>query len=398
MCRIEVFNLVFPDGHSEQREQILNTCPRGTPSQPCHRREYVHLHRDRLATPEDIEEHARRHAPIIEPRRRIEPRPEDRAKPKSVLQNLSINFKMWKPFSPKKKPKKTKGRDLAMERSRRHDGQISIVERLPRAPSPPPAWAPREQEPVIIPSSPRRIRNRSREPEETVRPRRRDPRQVVIHQSSESSDSSDEAPSSSPPEPTRRHERPQRARSLSPRRRADAAEQETRREREKRQHAERVAQAEHDARMRAERTYSEELRQQRRIAMERRLQLESADRARRRQEQEDHERRERARRIQEQEDINAIRRIDALRAEQERLAGRQAARHPITIHNPNDFEERGNIFLNSAVREANMTRFERNAPRPQGGALWRRNTLDGSHRRPYERGHRRHQGRQGGSG
>ena len=398
MCRIEVFNLVFPDGHSEQREQVLNTCPRGTPSQPCHRREYVHLHRDRLATPEDIEEHARRHAPIIEPRRRIEPRPENRAKPKSILQNLSINFKMWKPFSPKEKQKKTKRRDLTIERRRRPDGQMSIVERLPRAPSPPPAWAPREQEPIIIPSSPRRIRNRSREAEERVRPRRRPPRQVVIHQSSESSDSSDEVQSVSPPEPTRRHVRPQRARSHSPVSRAYAAEQEARGEREKRRRAERVAQAEHDARMRAERAYSEELRQQRRIEMERRLQLESADRARRRQEQEDHERRERARRIQEQVDIDAIRRVHALRAEQERFPRREAVQRPITVHNPDDFDERGNIFLNSAVREANMTRFERNAPRPQSGSLRRRNTVDGSHRRPYEHGHRRHQGRQGGSG
>ena len=391
MCRVEVFNLIYPDGHSEQREQVLNTCPRGTPSQPCHHREYAHLHRDRLATPEDIDEYARRHAPIIEPRRHTESHPERREKPKSLLQGLSLSLKMWKPFSPKEKQKKMKRRNLAIE-SRRHDGRLSVVEHLPRAPSPPPAWAPREQQPVIITSSPRRVRDGSGHGEGTVRPRRRPPRDVVIHHASEPHESSDDTRTPSPPERTRRHERPQRARSLSPIRRANAAEQEARREKEKRHRAEKNAQSEHEARMRAERIYHEELREQRRIAIERRPEIESADRARRRQDQENHERRERARRDQEQEDIAAIRRTDAMRAEQERLARRQAAQSPIIVHNPNDFEERGRAFLNSAVREANMTRFERNAPilRPPGRSLWRRNTVDGSHRRPYEGGHVRH--------
>ena len=408
MCRVEIYNLVFPNGHIEQRQRVVNTCPRGTPSRPCHRLEYVHLHRDHLATPADIDEYTRRHVPIVEPRRSIEARPRVRDKPNSILEGFSIKFKMWKPFSSKekKKHKKSSKRTLTVERRRRPDDQIGIVEHLPPAPTPPPAWVPQEREPIIIPSSPHRVRDRPQEAERTTRPPRRRTRQVVIHQTRESSESSNSIESnglgeSLPSEPIRRHERPHRNRPLTPVSHLGVREQTTQHERERRRHAERVAQAEHEARMRAERACDEELRQQHRIEVERQLQLESAERARRRQEQEDHERRERARRLQEQEDINAIRRMGASRPEQERLARRQTVRHPTTVHNPDDFEERGAAFLNSAMRGANRARFERNASdiRPlQAEGLWRRNTVDGSHSRPYGGSERRHQRRQGGSG
>ncbi|KAL9629309.1 MAG: hypothetical protein Q9164_006934, partial [Protoblastenia rupestris] len=82
---------------------------------------------------------------------------------------------------------------------------MRVVEQIPRAPTPPPAWVPRA-EPKIVESVPRRERGRSTNKEEAKRRRKRRPRQVIIHQASD-----EEEDTPSPPEPTRVHERPQRS-------------------------------------------------------------------------------------------------------------------------------------------------------------------------------------------
>ncbi|KAL9634097.1 MAG: hypothetical protein Q9164_004302, partial [Protoblastenia rupestris] len=179
--------------------------------------------------------------------------------------------------------------------------------------------------------------------------------------------------------------------------------------------------AEHEAHVRAEKRasrekrYNEELlRQQRddmrRIANEERLRIESAERARSRQAREEAEIAERARRQQQQQDIEAFQRAEHiinLREERDRLARlrvRRQPRYPVTVHNGlNDFEQRGDDFLdsalNAAVRADNMMRFERTAPRmhqrPQAEGLRRRDTV---HERPYIGLRRRYERRQGGFG
>ena len=47
MCVVEQYISVFPDGRRENRERVI-TCPRGTPSHPCSRREYINLNVERL--------------------------------------------------------------------------------------------------------------------------------------------------------------------------------------------------------------------------------------------------------------------------------------------------------------------------------------------------------------
>ena len=374
---------------------MLNTCPRGTPSAPCSHRERVHLHRDRRAMQGDIEERARREALIIEPRHIQPSKPVRKKKRPSLLDGLSIGFKMWKPFS-SKEGKRARRRTPAP--------QVSVVEYLPRAPTPPPAWVSGEQ-PIIIESEPRRNEGQP-ENEGGAKPQRKN-KPVVLHQ--DSSDSDDETLSS--PEPTRVHERPQSARSLSSVGRAEV-EKALRHETELRLRAERTAKAERKARIRAEKdAWEEEQENLGRIKNVERPRLETAERARRLRGREEAERAEQARIRQEQEDIQAIRRADRIRIPREEQASdarrRRRQPRPTTMHQDlNDFERRGDAFIDNAIansiRAENMARFERTAPRsyrrPQGDGLRRRGTVDGSGRRQYEGPRRRHERRFGGSG
>ncbi|KAL9101037.1 MAG: hypothetical protein Q9163_003652, partial [Psora crenata] len=335
MCKVEIYNLLFPDGHSERREQVVNTCPRGTPSVPCHRRDYVYLQRDRLATPHDIDEHARPNITVIEPARPQGYQPKKRQRPKGVWDGLSIEFTMWNPFSSKPKAK------AKPKRSRKQtEGQLAFVEPIPRAPSPPlppppppPRYVPRD-EPIIIESAPRRERRRPAENEEKSsqrrRWRRRPPPQVVLHHSNHSSDEEEEE-TPSPSESTRMHVRPRGARSLSPMRRAATTAKASHDEQGRHRRAE---QADHEAHVRAERRASAERRSHEKPRQQRdhhriedeerrglRFRLESAEKTQKREAQEEAERAEQARRRQERVDMEALQRaqrfLGTLRAQHE---------------------------------------------------------------------------------
>lgn len=379
----------------------MNTCPRARPGAPCHRTEYVDLHQDRFASQADEDDFARRTASVIEPRRPQTTALRKKRRPASLLDNFSIDFKLWNPFSSKKKKKRKESREI--ERTRGPDSRIGMIERLPRAPSPPPAWTPHEQQPFIVAASPRRGRSQSPGPRERPRRRRRrSPVQVVIHQSSESS--KEDTPS--PPDFVREHTRPQRPRSSSP----IGAEETMRREKEKRERAERVAQAERQARERAERRasaerrYNDDLRQrvnaQRRLSHEDRPRLETAEGARWRMQREADERAEVARRRQESLDLEAYR--QAHQPGQISRGGiippRPLAQHPVTVHNHfGNLEDRGSAFLNSAYEGA-LRAEHRNVGTSRGEGLRRRGTVDGGGRKLHEGERRRHERRPGGSG
>ena len=405
MCRIERYNLIFPDNHIEQREQLLNTCPRGTPSNPCRRCEYVTLHNFREATQEDIEERNRRLAPVIEPRRpsppRFEPSPQRdssslaRRRHPGVLSGLSIGFKSWSPFSSKSKKEKkmATGKKLSIERTPRGNGGVTLVERPPRAPTPPPVLRTKPKMIEIIPKEEDRKRHKKHGRKQKI---------VVIHQkkkktsddsSDDSSSSEDDSPSS--PEPTRPHRRPNGPRSPSPASRAAAEKvahkerERAARERERADHYARIAEAERNARLQAERDHDHEVRRERRRAIEadeERLRLESDDVRRRRQDQEERERASFAQRRQFHED-----------AERLHLPH---VRHPIALHQRNSFEDDGRDFEDDALaaaRRRRQQRVETQDERPQTG-LRRRRTINGTHGVPHEgrgRGHER--GRHGAS-
>ena len=428
MCRIERYNIIFPDNHIEEREQLLNTCPRGTPSNPCRRCEYVTLHNYREATQEDIEERARRLAPEIvpsrppSPDRELRPREEStgslarRKKHRGVLSGLSIGFKSWSPFSSgssKKRRGMAAGKKPTIERTSRREGGITLVERPPRAPTPPPVRRVPGIEPKLVEIVPKTHRHGSGERDKKHKKDRRKPRKqvVVIHQNKRSDDSSDESSSSeddppSSPEPTRTHRRPKGPRSPSPASRA-VAEKAARyekdkaaREKDRADRFERIANAEHTARIRAEQDHDNEIRRERRRTIEaeqERLRLESEDQQRRRQEQEEWERHataSSAQRRQWQEDAERLRPPHAP----------NPPRHPVAIHQrTSSFAQSGSDFqdsaLQAAIRRRDLERSDSDAGRPQSEALRRRRTVDGTHGRPHDGrnrgGHER--GRYGGS-
>ena len=433
MCRIERYNLIFPDGHSEVREQLLNTCPRGTPSSPCHHREYVQVFRDRFATREENDEYLRRTAPLIEPTRGPTLREVQKSKkPKSVLQGLGIGFKMWHPFSSEKKEKERQKKYIIKERSRRSPNQITVVEPMPRAPSPPLAWTPRPQEPFYMTAEPRRERGRptnrhwqEQEPKE-IRPKRKSARKthpIIIHQEkkkskkssrkheeseSDSDYGSDSENDESPSERVRPYQRPHRSPSPDPV--IIEPNRELERERDRRYHAERrteraqeIAQAERDARIRAEHRAAEERREQRRIAEQ--LRRESAERAVRLEALQENRRAFDAQEQQRWQDSEAIRRRHMQAVG---LTSRQPTRvRPVSLHHHDDqtMEALGNAYIDRLIFNDEANRRRNAGPLPRGGrggrgGLMRRNTDGGGAQgRGYGghwRGHQR--GRWGGSG
>lgn len=432
MCRIERYNLIFPDGHSEVREQLLNTCPRGTPSSPCHHREYVQVFRDRFATREENDEYLRRTAPLIEPTRGPTLREVQKSKkPKSVLQNLGIGFKMWHPFSSEKKEKERQKKYI-QERSRRSPNQITIVEPIPRAPSPPLAWTPRPQEPFYMTAEPRRERGRptnrhweEQEPK-VIRPKRkqaRRPTTVIVHQEKmkpkksrrqhEESDSdsdygSDSEDDESSSERVRPYQRPHRSPSpipviITPNRELERERNRRYRAERRTERAQENAQAEYDARIRAERNAAEERREQRRIADQDRLRLESAERAARRVTLEANQRMRDAQEQQELLDRETIRRRNMQAVG---LTSRQPIRiRPVSLHHHDDqmMGAMGHAFIDRSIANAEADMRRNAGPPPRGGrggrgGLMRRNTTDGTRGRGrggYWRGHQG--GRYGGS-
>ena len=434
MCRFQRFRLVYPNGLCEEREQLV-PCSRGTHSQPCTHYEVVDLG-DRPALAPDSR---------IEPKDAEDSRPRPRGKVRSQgpVEDLTRNFKFWDLFSSNKKEKKEKKQYYFVRRIKKSKPRPTVIQSQPRIPPPhvPPV---RGRSPVVVPIQPPRPPHHSPE-----RGRRRRGRQtpVVIHQSSEE----DEGESSSPPEANREHIR--RTRSLS-RIRYHAEKENIRlrelrqeRDRQERARIEMIGREEREAQERAERTAFNlerrrereeqrerqrerderrerreqirqelrDLRERQRLAFEaqeRRRQREE-DRARLLQEQEDrrrlreadHARQERARRRQEVEDVERRRADRARRDEQARYQfaeerryarARQAnvphhPRHRAFVHPNEDYFDRGERF-DDDIRAEDLRRFERRArPYREGyddGWLRRRHTVGGGQRGYYGQGWR----------
>ena len=452
MCRIERFDVVYPNGTRERREQ-LNHCRRGTRSQPCRHVQVSNLE-DRLASASDLRHEIQPHIVPIEPRdsESLRLRPSSRETPRGPIQGLTLNLKFWNPFSSKTKEKKEKTKYFFVRRTTKPEPRSPVIKHQSPIPPPPEPYFStpvRGESPVVIPIQHPDYHTTHHLPEREPRRRRRRRRRrrltpVVVHQSSEE----DRDESASPPEANREHHR--RTRSLSPLsryevekeiirlrelrqrelRQRERRDRITREEREARERAERVAllerlerqrerekQSERQERLRQERRESRE-RQHLAVEREARRQQEERDReeARRLQEQEDLERlraadrarqlrEERARRQQEEEDSERRRaayhdRLRRLRDEQARrryaeeqrnARARQAniprpPRHPVFVHQNEGHLDRGERFIQDAIRAENLRQFERRAGWPGGGyddgdnGLRRRNTIDGGQR------------------
>ena len=416
MCRIEQFGLIYPDGTREGREQVV-PCHWGTRSQPCRHSKVVRLG-DRLVSASDLRPPMQPHIVPIEPQdsERSRHRPSSREKTRGPIEGITLNIKLWNPFSSKKKEKKKeKTRYYVARRTKKQEPRPPVIQYQPPVPPPPGThFVPPVQgePPVIIPIQPPNDYT-------THHPPQREPRRrtvTVVHQSSEES--------ASPPEASREHGR--RTRSLSPISRYHV-EKERQRELEQRLRRERIEREEREARERAEtlailerqrvreeqRQRQEENRQERREARQR--QRLAAEREARRQEEKDRvhaaivqeqedrarlraadharqRREERARRYQEEAFRRAADRdrLQRLRDEERRYArARQAniprhPRHPVFVHQDEDHLDRGERFIQEAIRAENQREFERRARRPRGGyddgGLRRRNTVDGGQR------------------
>ncbi|CAF9924586.1 MAG: hypothetical protein ALECFALPRED_002792 [Alectoria fallacina] len=439
MCRIERFDVVYPNGTREKREQ-WNHCRRGTRSQPCRYVQVSNLE-DRLASASDLRHEIQPHIIPIEPRdsESSRLRPSSRETPRAPIQGLALNLKFWNPFSSKTKEKNEKTKYFFVRRTREPEPRPTVIKHQSPIPPPPEPYfstSVRGESPVVTPIQHPDYQTTRDLPEREPRRRRRRrrPTPVVIHQMSE--EDRDESPS--PPEANREHHR--RTRSLSPLsryefekevirlrelRQREHRERITREEREARERAERVALLERRERQREREEQSEwqerrESRERQRLAAEReaRRQQEERDReeARRLQEQEDLERlraadrarqlrEERARRQQEEEDSERRRaayrdRLRRLRDEQTRrryaeeqrnARARQAniprpPRHHVFVHQNEGHLDRGERFIQDAIRVENLRQFERRAGWPGRGyddgdnGLRRRNTIDGGQR------------------
>lgn len=434
MCTIERFDVVYPNGRRETRERVVN-CPRGTRTRPCSQVEVVPLFEDRPATASDQNSvrNPRYHAstprksqsPGSRPRSKDKPKsPASKHKSKTLFDELAVVFKFWKPF-PSKKPKKK--RYFVREEVIQEDTRPAIVHHYPRAPTPPPRMPRRGRSPNIVPIAPRHETSspppRSRERERRHR-RRHHPSPIVVQvlQSSEEDDSP------SPPTPARDHHR--KSRSISPRSKRET-EQKYIRDKERRSYAERVATEENEARKRAariariaefDRLEKERIKRER-LEYEEMKRIESVERARKRQQQEEYERTQAKRRqqLEDLERLNAAARAQQRQEEsdrrrqeererhrleeEERLARARRAniprrpRHQPAVHHQHQqqqresMEDRGERFIREAIRQDNLRQFEReaaaNAGRPRrtydddDGGLRRRDTIGGGWRGGY---------------
>lgn len=418
MCRIEQFDVVYPNGIRERREQ-LNHCRLGTRSQPC-RHAQVLILGDRLAAASDLRPALQPRVVPIEPRRSESSRlrPSNINKLRGPIEGMTLNIKFWNPFSSKSKEKKEKTQYYSIRRTKKPEPRPAVIHHQPPiSPSPKTHFVPsvRGESPVVIPFQP---------PDPVRKPRRSRPTPVVLHQSSE-----DESPS--PPEVNREHSR--RTRSLSPisryhvkkeiirereLRQRERQEEIRREEREARERAERIATSERQQREREEQSERQErLRQEhletgrrQRLAVEREARRQEEERERKealiRQERETRHRRqveERVRILQEQEDLERLRAADRRRqfreeqarrhreeederrraadrdrvrrtrdeqarrqfAEHERLARARHANiprrphHPVFVHQNGGHIDRGERVIRNAIREENLRQFER---------------------------------------
>lgn len=418
MCRIEQFDVVYPNGIRERREQ-LNHCRLGTRSQPCRHAQVLNLG-DRLAAASDLRPALQPRVVPIEPRRSESSRlrPSNINKLRGPIEGMTLNIKFWNPFSSKSKEKKEKTQYYSIRRTKKPEPRPAVIHHQPSiSPSPKTHFVPsvRGESPVIIPFQP---------PDPVRKPRRSRPTPVVLHQSSEYGE--DESPS--PPEVNREHSR--RTRSLSPIsryhvkkeiirerefRQRERQEEIRREEREARERAERIATSERQQLEREEQSERQErLRQEhletgrrQRLAIEREARRQEEEREQEealiRQERETRHRRqveERVRILQEQEDLERLRAANRRRqfreeqarrhreeederrraadlrrirdeqarrqfAEHERLARARHANiprpphHPVFVHQNGGHIDRGERVIRDAIREENLRQFER---------------------------------------
>lgn len=419
MCRIEQFDVVYPNGTRERREQLTH-CHQGTRSHSCRHAQVFNLP-DRRASASDLR-------PAVQPEIvQIEPRDlessglhqSNRGKTRGRIGGVTLKFRFWNPFSSRDTKKKEKTQYW--------------VERRTKKPGPPPAnfqqqprvqmhFRPpfREDPPTAAPIQPPNCSASHHSPERESRGRRRrHPPPPIIHHSTEE----DEDDSPSPLGANREHSR--RPQSLPPisryEDRKERIRQRERQEREEREQerAQRVANREHRERQR-ERDEQRERQEQARILQERddheRLQAAERERVRERQLHEERIRRrqeadrarqfreEQARRRQEEAHEQRRRAADRERllrlrdeqarrqyAEERRYArARQAniprlPRHPVDIHQDEGHFDRGERFIQNAIREEDLRQFNRRAGWRRGwydgdDALQRRNTIDGGQR------------------
>ena len=425
MCRIEDYDVVYPDGFIDRKRRVV-PCKRGTRSSPCQNLEYDNdSYEERPATEEEIRATMEPSYHVIAPRpessSRSEPTSEG-SKPKGMLKKL---------FGFKDKPK------YVLVRKRAGEYRLTNPRSQTRTSG-------HESSPPKEPLKKQRSNKFSKSATNPQNPRRR-PHEVEVHNPSKEKGQS----SSSPKSESKPRQRP-----LSPIRdpepnRAQLRDEERRRQRVKQEHKDKAAKEQEEAQARAEKLHEEEEEDQRQQKLawargegKRRRNgrpasyhaipdVELTDeqlRAQQRQYERDSERlqafdrfvaqqqeEEDRRTRQETEDRHARRRVD----DQERLAWRRqedgnrrrrqreagvprSPRHSSIIHDsrnsdPEDFDQRGSDFIESAIREAEWREPVRRAPpvswdlpvRGRDG-LVRRNTIDGSQRE--ERNGRRKKG------
>ena len=405
-CRIERYNLIFEDGQSEVREQLPD-CPRGTPNSPCRNPENVQILGDRIATREENDEYLRRTVPTGASLKDIRMR----EKPKNWLQNLGLDYiKRRRPFSSQKGEKERKKKPLIDVRPTRSPDLDTVIERVPRAPSPPPAWTTRPQEPFYPPAELRRERGRLVD-RALTRPKRRQPTVIIHPQQMRSKKSRKHMESDSEPnysnsedesssERVRPYRRPHRSPSLDTI--IIEPNQELEREQNRRHRAERHtaraqenAQAENDAVIRAERNIAEERREQKRIADQDQLRIESAERAARRTTLEADKYK---RNVQEQQELLDR---ETIRRRHMQTVG-VTSKHPTRIrpvsldHHGNQIEAMGHALTDRPIDNAEANMRTNAGPLPRGrdgrGGLMRRNSnTDGTQGglRGYWWGHQR---------
>ncbi|CAD6565846.1 MAG: hypothetical protein ASARMPREDX12_006794 [Alectoria sarmentosa] len=154
MCRIERFDVIYPNGTRERREE-LNHCRRGTRSQPCRHVQVSNLE-DRLASASDLRHEIQSHIVPIEPRdsESSRLRPSSRETPRGPIQGLTLNLKFWNPFSSKTEEKKEKTKYFFVRRTRKPEPRSPVIKHQSPIPPPPEPYLStpvRGGSPVVIP-------------------------------------------------------------------------------------------------------------------------------------------------------------------------------------------------------------------------------------------------------
>lgn len=341
MCRIERYDVVYPDGRREWRERVVN-CPRGTRARPCEDVEIHALEDDDAAPRALVDSDSTAAGPPNHEKPPTKLDGSNRAAPPRDL----IEFKFWNPFNRGRNTKEA----IATRRTR-EEGQSTS----------PPTFAYDDDQSA-------RSATRNDKPQ----------LQSILSSSGASSHV---------------HDCQRRARSTSPISKYEA-EKNLSRGREHHEYAERTAREEQDAQRRAVKVADlEHLERKRgtqaRLELEEKRRSESMERvmrrqhyeevervtARRRQDLEDIARRldaaERARRPEEEEDQTyrrgeregrRIEGMDRLRRVRRVNIPRHPRHEPAVNYESGSMEDRGERFIRDAIRRENLKQSERRAP------------------------------------